>query len=128
LGDVCFGSVTNAISVLQQLNGSKILIAGNHDHHNIKKPAFAECFTEIHTYLSIMYNNQKIVMFHFPIIEWDQVYRGSIHLYGHLHGTPVAMVHSRAMDVGMDATGNVVSELDEIVETLLKFPSPTARF
>jgi calcineurin-like phosphoesterase family protein len=30
---------------------------------------------------------RRFVLFHFPIAEWDQYFRNSIHLYGHVHNS-----------------------------------------
>ena len=30
---------------------------------------------------------RKIVLFHYPILEWNGKFRGSYHLYGHSHAT-----------------------------------------
>ena len=59
-------------------------------------------------------------MFHYPIAEWDQMYRGSVHFYGHLHGNSAGLEQYRARDVGMDATGNVVTLLDYAIADALK--------
>lgn len=117
LGDVAFLPAVEAVSILGQLNGYKILIEGNHDHKLLKNQHFRSCFTEIHKYHQIIHNGMTVVMFHYPIhYEWNQAHRGSIHCYGHVHGTPTGLEEYRAVDVGYDATGNVVSLLDDIVE------------
>ena len=59
-------------------------------------------------------------MFHYPIYEWDQMHRGSVHFHGHLHGNNNGMPGSRALDVGYDATGQVVSNMDDMIALALK--------
>jgi calcineurin-like phosphoesterase family protein len=109
LGDVSFMNVDKTVSLLHSLKGNKILIKGNHDAKLLKDKRFLDCFKEIHDYYRLVYNKQYlIIMFHYPIWEWDQMHRGSIHFHGHLHGNENGMPNSRAIDVGMDATGNVV--------------------
>ena len=120
LGDVAFCEASKAAKFFQQLNGKKILIEGNHDHKLVKNQFFRDQFEEIHKYLEIVYNGHKICMFHYPISEWNQCHRGSIMLHGHLHGNPSGLEHSRVRDVGFDATGNVVSLLDDIVADALQ--------
>lgn len=119
LGDVAFSNAQQAASILCRLNGRKILIKGNHDSKLVKQPDFCQFFENIHDYLTINYEGFKVVMFHFPIIEWDQCHRGSIHLYGHCHGTPTGLEKYRAFDVGVDATGKAVVKLDDIIEQAL---------
>jgi calcineurin-like phosphoesterase family protein len=120
LGDVCFMNLESAVSTVQGLNGRKILIQGNHDRKLLKKTEFRDCWEEIHTYLDINRNGTKIVMFHYPLAEWDQQYRGSVHLYGHLHGNPSGVEHYRALDVGCDATGEIALSLDEAVARAMR--------
>jgi len=119
LGDVAFCEASMAAKFLQQLNGKKILVEGNHDHKLVKNTFFRNQFEEIHKYLEIVYNGYKICMFHYPISEWNQCHRGSIMLHGHLHGNVSGLEHIRVRDVGFDATGNVVSLLDDIIEDAL---------
>ena len=117
LGDVAFCSATKAVDFLTRMNGKKILIEGNHDVKLVKDETFRSCFEEIHKYHEITYNKTLICLFHFRIFEWNQCHRGSIHLYGHAHGNG-GETDNRSMDVGFDATGNVVSSLDSIVEKM----------
>lgn len=120
LGDVSFMSVEKTVGTLLSLKGNKILIEGNHDQKLLKDKRFRSCFQEIHNYLRLVFNKQHlIIMFHYPIYEWDQMHRGSIHLHGHLHGNDNGMPNSRAIDVGVDATGNIVSDMDEIIKIAL---------
>jgi len=59
-------------------------------------------------------------MFHYPISEFDQMHRGAVHFFGHVHGKETGLEKFRARDVGMDATGRVVSRLDEMIRDALK--------
>lgn len=121
LGDVAFTNAERAAAILLSLNGNKILVQGNHDSKLVKDKRFRSCFIEIHDYLRLVYNKQHlIIMFHYPIYEWDQMHRGSIHFHGHLHGNPNGMPDSRALDVGFDATGKIVSGMDDMIALALK--------
>lgn len=81
LGDLSFKGL-NAEKYLDKLNGSVILIKGNHDkyirHNKIKA---------IYDYREIEVNGIKYVLSHYPIIAWNGQYRNSIHLYGHVHSS-----------------------------------------
>jgi calcineurin-like phosphoesterase family protein len=118
LGDIGFSQPSSLVSILNRLNGEKILIVGNHDAKALKNAAFRSCFKEIHEYLKTTIDGQTVIMFHYPIYEWDQLHRGSIHLYGHVHGHDVALKGERAMDVGVDSTGMIVSNLHNIIKKL----------
>jgi calcineurin-like phosphoesterase family protein len=115
LGDVAFCSATEAVKILQQLNGSLILIEGNHDQKSLRDPAFRSCFKEIHKYYSMTYADTRVVMFHYPIAEWDQMHRGAVHFHGHLHGSVSGLEHYRARDAGFDATGKIVWLMEDAI-------------
>ena len=86
LGDFSWykGEKTNL--VLKQLKGNKILIRGNHDENFLKDIKFDKSlFQEIYDYKEIKINKTKIIMCHYPIIDWNGKNNGSIHLYGHVH-------------------------------------------
>ena len=120
LGDVAFCNAEKAASIMQRLNGTKILIEGNHDSKNLQHQVFRDCFKEVHKYLRYNHNGQIVCMFHFPIFEWDQMHRGAVHFYGHVHGKPTGLEKYRARDVAFDATGRVVSNFDMMVADALK--------
>jgi calcineurin-like phosphoesterase family protein len=115
LGDVAFLPADKATAIMRRLNGNKILVEGNHDRKLLKDPAFASCFAEVHKYLDINYNGHKCVMFHYPIAEWDQMHRGALHFHGHLHGGESGLEKFRARDMGMDATGFIVVEMERAI-------------
>lgn len=120
LGDVAFMPAQKATEYMRRCNGSKILIEGNHDRKTLKDPSFRTCFKEIHKYLDINYGGTKIVMSHYPFLEWDSMHRGSVMLHGHLHGGTTGMEKYRMQDVGMDATGMIAVSLDDVVASALK--------
>jgi len=121
LGDVSFHRAPRTVEILTSLRGTKILVEGNHDQHNLRDPKFRQCFAEIHKYLEIKHAGQTICMFHYPIFEWNRCHYGSIMLHGHTHGTR-AGVEGRILDVGYDATGRVISKLDDLVQQALTLP------
>lgn len=38
-------------------------------------------------YYTFKEQKRKIVLFHYPILEWEKIYSNAIHLYGHVHNT-----------------------------------------
>ena len=118
LGDVAFMSGFNASLVMMRLNGVKILVEGNHDRKTLMDVNFRNAFKEVHKYLDITYDGHKIVMFHYPIAEWDQMHRGALHFHGHLHGGVSGLEKYRAMDVGMDSTGEIVISMDRAIRMI----------
>lgn len=100
LGDVFFCNAGQAIEILSQLPGHKHLILGNHDQVIKDNATVRSFFDSISEYKVITRSGKKVVMFHYPIWEWDKMHYGSYHLYGHVHGN--SSVPGRAMDVGID--------------------------
>ena len=115
LGDVAFMSGSDAAKMVMRLNGVKILVRGNHDRKTLMDVNFRNAFAEVHEYLDINYNGTKVVMFHYPIAEWDQMHRGAVHLHGHLHGGISGMEKYRCRDMGMDATGRIAVSMEDAI-------------
>jgi calcineurin-like phosphoesterase family protein len=120
LGDVAFCNAEKAVSHIRRLNGYKVLIKGNHDVKLVKDKGFAAQFIDMHDYFSMNVNEIKVVMFHYPIAEWDQMHRGSVHFHGHLHGGVSGMERYRCLDVGMDSYNCYPIQLTTAVDTALK--------
>lgn len=81
LGDFCWKKGRCA-EFISQLKGRKFLIRGNHD--NI--PDNAEFYFEwVKDYVVIEDGGTQVVMCHYPIAAWYNQFRGSVHLYGHVH-------------------------------------------
>lgn len=121
LGDVAFADPQKSAHVVNRCNGEKILITGNHDAKNLKDFNYRRCFAEIHSYLTIDYNGTFVVMFHYPIWEWDQMHGGSVHFHGHLHGRR-HRIDGRILDVGMDSNNCTPILLDSAVKQALQQP------
>lgn len=86
LGDVSYHNVTKTIDILNQLNGNKHLIVGNHDHKFLKNKQFRDCFVEVCDYKELHLNDKEsIVLSHYPIPCFKNHYYGWYHLYGHVH-------------------------------------------
>jgi calcineurin-like phosphoesterase family protein len=116
LGDVSFGTPSQTYAWLSQLNGVLKLVRGNHDGAMLKCDACRSLFAEIYDYKETIVNKTKVCMFHYPILEWNACHRGSVLLHGHCHGDATGLEQYRALDVGVDANGVLVSPLVEIVE------------
>lgn len=120
LGDFAFLPAKDAVEILRRLNGTKILIEGNHDRKLLNDPSFRREFKEVHQYLRYNHDGQIICMFHYPIAEFDQMHRGAIHFHGHLHGNPSGLEEYRVRDMGFDATGKVVTSLEDAIADAMK--------
>jgi len=118
LGDVAFLPAQKAVNYLHRLNGSKILIEGNHDRKLLNDKSFRQCFDEVTAYKRLMYQDTLIIMSHYPFLEWDQMHRGSLHFFGHVHGGTTGQEQYRCMDVGMDATGAIVVDIQTAIDRI----------
>jgi calcineurin-like phosphoesterase family protein len=102
LGDFSFGTSDQTKDVVQRLNGKKTLILGNHDKVIINNLKIQSLFQEVCYYKEVKYDKKKFILFHYPMIEWNGAHRGTIHLYGHVHGKFDSIPNGKSMDVGID--------------------------
>lgn len=87
LGDFCWSKEDRWIEILSQLQGSKILIQGNHDLKQMSA-ALKHKFQDIAAYKEITDNGRKVIMSHYPIPFYKSDYNNKVyHLYGHVHNT-----------------------------------------
>jgi calcineurin-like phosphoesterase family protein len=103
LGDVMFCNEQRGFNILSQLPGQKYLVWGNHDKVVANSQRIKNLFVGIDNYREIKIEGHPIVLFHFPIFEWNKMHHGSFHFYGHVHGN--STVPGRAQDVGIDPRG-----------------------
>lgn len=101
LGDFSMGSDQPASVFVNRLNGSIHLIEGNHDHKTVRDCAGS--FASIDLMKTISLDNQRIILCHYPMREWNKAWRGSWHLFGHVHGRLDSEPFSKSMDVGVDS-------------------------
>lgn len=106
LGDVFFSDRIRSIEIMNRLSGIKHLIVGNHDDVILDNKDLYNLFATVDYYKEINIDNQRIILFHYPILEWNKYHRGSFALYGHVHGTldnHEAIRYNKTMDVGIDS-------------------------
>jgi len=135
LGDVVWGSVSSAAPWLEQLNGSKYLVPGNHDTvwAGHKKPAKHEwgkfgwrvldgtCLTS--------YKTSTLMLCHFPYHdpehpdEFDVKYdrfkprpHGLWLLHGHVHTAWKVKPEQRMINVGTDVWDWTPVNIDHLIE------------
>ncbi|MCD8300639.1 MAG: metallophosphoesterase family protein [Clostridiales bacterium] len=85
LGDVTMKGAEFATEKLLQLNGTLYLVKGNHDRF-ADSPVFdTSLFEWIRDYYELEYKNERFILFHYPIEEWNHYFRHSYHLHGHQH-------------------------------------------
>ena len=57
------------------------LVYGNHDLDYSQN----HIFQSVQDYKELKTEYGKLILFHYPILEWDAAHFGSIHLHGHIH-------------------------------------------
>jgi len=107
LGDFSFVDPT---PYLKLLKGKKKFVRGNHDHkHNLWPEE-----SLLGSYAKLNVNHQKIIMCHYPIYDWDGKFKGSWHLYGHIHNNYV-IKNGQCMNVGVDVNNFYPFSYDDVV-------------
>ena len=84
LGDFCAGDTARWRELLQNLQGRKSLIIGNHDDWSSVEALRGE-FEEVAEYREITDGDRHVVLCHYPILAFHDHYFGWYHLYGHVH-------------------------------------------
>lgn len=119
LGDILvYGNKAKAREILEKFprHVNYLIVVGNHDRGLMSLYKELGICVE---YIEIRYADQKLVLSHYPMLEWNRGQYGSIHLFGHCHGQ---FIHpGRAIDVGWDAHQKLL-DLDWVVKTLLQKP------
>jgi calcineurin-like phosphoesterase family protein len=106
-GDVCMGRLNESVQYIKQLNGTKFLIAGNHDVKARKDEEFRKQFAWIKDYFELSVpdgkRKQRIIMSHYPMLSWHGMGKGSIMVHGHCHNNLPLDPEAKRIDVGLDA-------------------------
>lgn len=120
-GDLCY-RCDNPLFYIKQLKGRKHLIIGNHDKFLLKNSEVRKCFVEIKDIITVNDNGRKIVICHYPMVEWDGYYRDVVHFYGHIHNNfdnPTSQYIGKiknAYNIGVDVIGYKPLTYEQIVK------------
>jgi calcineurin-like phosphoesterase family protein len=106
LGDWSFGGYESIAEFWNRLICKNIyLILGNHDHHiENDREGCQSYFKNVGHYATLeIEDGHKFRLMHYPIVSWDGLRKGVIHLHGHCHlPTEKRFGEGKRMDVGMD--------------------------
>jgi calcineurin-like phosphoesterase family protein len=112
LGDWSFGGFEMIEQFRNRINCRNIhIILGNHDHHIERdREDIRRLFTSVNQYLELEVKGkdweQNYVLMHYPIISWNKMNDGVIHLHGHVHLSADRRIgKGKTMDVGVDGNG-----------------------
>lgn len=139
LGDWSFGGFERIEEFRNRINCKEIhLVLGNHDHHIERdREGVRSLFTSVHQYLELdvkktgtdkldSYDRSfeaKFVLMHYPIMSWNKMNEGVIHLHGHVHLPPdKRMGKGRMLDVGVDGNGLDPISVNEVLRKMYYQP------
>ena len=126
LGDFSFGTYDETVDILQQLNGHKHLIVGNHDRKGRADKLFnrdwEKWFVDRHDYYRLKVDGYKFVLCHFPFSSWE---RGYYNLHGHLHTLAGSENKWRQWDVGVDRNNYTPVVLSDVIKLADNGTKPT---
>jgi len=112
--------MTFAAALRSKINCRKVhIVPGNHDKDWTHKDVVGTFIVEP-PIVRINIHGQKIVLSHYPLMEWQSMSRGSWHLHGHIHsaGSVYNELNRKQglmrYDVGVDANDLAPVSLDEI--------------
>ena len=128
LGDFCFKSGKAPQEYLKRLNGHKYFIIGNHDQ-SIKKDirGLSKYLEDITYYLEVKDEDSKIILMHYPILEWNGYFHNTLHFYGHIHNNTkndtYHIIHKipNAYNVGADILDFTPQNKNDVIKMNLEF-------
>ncbi len=119
VGDFAFRNTNPAQWYLEQLAGHKHLIIGNHDIKTLKNETAMQCFESVEQMAIIKDGDQQVVLCHYPIAEWYGAHRGTVLVYGHIHGSTndayhFMKTHTAALNAAACINGYTPATLAEL--------------
>jgi calcineurin-like phosphoesterase family protein len=113
LGDFAFG---DNYPYLRRCHGKKNLILGNHDKEKYYRGTTG--WESVSRFEEITVEGTMIVLCHYGMRVWNKSHHGSLHFYGHSHGTLPGI--GMSCDVGVDCWDYRPVSLTEIMDRLNK--------
>lgn len=127
LGDICFCGPVKAEKIMEQLNGKKTIVLGNHDW-GIKRNRWAQMSGVIDVLSSaeMLIDNKKVLLSHFPYtgdsteedryLECRPIDESNWLLHGHVH--MAWKVKDKMINVGVDQWDWKPVHIDQIVDII----------
>ena len=123
VGDFAYRNERPAADYLRALAGRKHLVVGNHDAKWMKRePEALEMLESVEHIAWLTDGSRRVVLCHYPMLEWPGFWRGSWHVYGHIHsnrpepyfGLLQTDQYVQALNAGADVNGFMPVTLDEM--------------
>lgn len=117
-GDFSFGGIEQMYEFASRIKCKNIiLVRGNHDNKIDSK-----LFLQVFSYFEFVVNSKLFCSFHYPIKDWNEKNRGSIHIFGHSHQFENNFEDGKSMNVGLEANNMKVWNLTEIIKIMESVP------
>jgi len=125
LGDFAHENYSyEALEVIDELNGIKNLIVGNHDEFILLEVGEREITRHFNTiaWSELIVDNGRVVhLSHYPMMDWNMSQRGSYHVYGHIHNKNLPDIKNYykdklAFNASADVIGHIPMSLDELIK------------
>ncbi|RAK45945.1 hydrolase [Macrococcus epidermidis] len=125
LGDLFYrATIEQANEILNNLNGTKHLVIGNHDKHYLKRKEFNKHhFKTIKDIIEFNYEGYHFFLCHYPVIDWNRKHYGSIHLYGHIHDniSYESILGPQSINVSVELIEYTPISINKIIEKITGF-------
>lgn len=121
LGDFSFKSAKDTNKLLQQLNGDKVLIRGNHDIFLDDKAFDKSLFKAVYDYKETKYKGQEIALMHYPIMDFkhqNKEIKPAVLLFGHIHSFKM-LIPKHSYNVGVDVNNYYPVDIIEAIAKAL---------
>jgi len=134
LGDWSFGGFENIKLFRNRINCKNVhLVFGNHDHHIRRdKGGVQSLFSSTQDYLMVdlrvhkpgkVVDRHTLICMHYPLISWDGMNDGTVHLFGHVHlPKELRLLEGKAIDVGVDGNKYYPIEVTEVLNIVKNQP------
>jgi len=128
VGDLYYGGrdaagIDEAISTVKKLNGILHLVAGNHDFPYLKNMDYHYLFADVDEIRYLKHEGEHIFLCHYPMAEWSGYFRGSWHIYGHIHNNkdnPAAQ-YMKTLDRALNAATDICQYMPVTFQELKTF-------
>ena len=127
LGDLSFGGKEKTASILNRLNGRKVLVLGNHDTKSFLGLKETDHIERVERMMEVKMIDpdtadgyQRIVLCHFPMLTWNRAHYGAWHLHGHCHGSLDGKFDGKRLDVGVDCHDLAPVSYEEVKALMAK--------
>jgi calcineurin-like phosphoesterase family protein len=120
VGDFAFHNEKPEEWYLEQLKGRKHLVIGNHDNRLLKNEKAMSYFEMVDKMMHVVDMGNQICLCHFPIADWNGMYRGSWHIYGHIHSSTTEVyqymkTREKALNAGCVINNYTPASFQELV-------------